>query len=566
MSGMLETRELWITPLSPVHMGTDEDYTPTGYVIEGNALFEFDHRALANLPPAEKQRLAKILSGRASEGMLKQVQAFFHGNQEWLIPAAVNLVRTSDELGALYQARVGRAAQVEKGGHEVHNRLEIERASYNPIDRRLMLPGTGLKGAIRTALLDDLNQGSSLREMEYFDRRGKRNRQPRNNREMQESIFKGSFATDPMRLVQVSDCAWQGASDLGGAEILFAVNRKKRPVQKGGTLVQSQAERQGLYQLLECATPFRVRAFRGSLGIANPAGKGISADRLPKFRFGFAEVAAACNRFYRPIFDAETALLRSRGYLDGEWRERVRSLLDDPEMAKRMADNRAFLLRAGRHSGAESVTLNGVRSIRIIKGKGEKAGYESESKTLWLAASDRNEQHHLRPFGWLLVEMGQANREPPAWPREEDLRRESAGDQRQWLQRARERQETLRRKVAALREAAETEARAAAERAAEEARKQEVEARRLAGLSPVEREMEEIIERERRNNPGAVLLGLLEAGHWEKAEDAVRVAEEIRSLWVAEKRWIPSFSGTNKQKRKQKARCEKVLGYLGEEE
>ncbi len=31
MSGIPETRKLWITPLSPVHMGTDEDYTPTGY-------------------------------------------------------------------------------------------------------------------------------------------------------------------------------------------------------------------------------------------------------------------------------------------------------------------------------------------------------------------------------------------------------------------------------------------------------------------------------------------------------------------------------------------------------
>ena len=200
-------------------------------------------------------------------------------------------------MAALYKGRVGKAANIESGGKQVLNALEIERAAYNPQSRRLILPGSGLKGAMRTALLDAINSGDRSQPRET-------------NRELQQRLFQYTMRElhkDPMRLVQVGDCAWHGPEAANSAEVLFAVNRKKHPVIKNGKEVSSQAEQRNLYQLLECATPFRFRAYRGLLNIADLTDFNDRQGKLPRFKFSFGEVATACNRFYRPIFDREPA-------------------------------------------------------------------------------------------------------------------------------------------------------------------------------------------------------------------------------------------------------------------
>ena len=82
----------------------------------------------------------------------------------------------------------------------------------------------------------------------------------------------------------------------------------------------------------------------------------------------------------------------------------MEQLLDNG-LSKRLHDGDAFLLRVGRHSGAEALTLNGVRSIKIMQGRGEKPKWEKQPKTWWLAADDVSNKQGLLPFGWLLVEI-----------------------------------------------------------------------------------------------------------------------------------------------------------------
>ncbi len=535
MSGIPQTRKLWITPLSPVHMGTDEDYTPTGYVIEGDALYEFDQRALENLPDGERKRLNGLLDGKARPEMLKAVQAFFHRNRERLIPAAVNVVKVSAEMARLYENRVGKAANVEADGRQVLNALEIERAFYNPVDRRLMLPGSGLKGAMRTALLDALNQGKPRNSISYFDKKEKRQKtRKENNRELQERLFEGAFAKDPMRLVHIGDCAWHGPESLNSAEVLFAVNRKKHPVvDENGNLRASQAE--NLYQLLECAVPFRLRAFQGTLNIPDFGDTRNISNRLPRFRFSFGEIAKACNRFYRPIFDRELELLRKRGFLDSAWREITETLLGDASIRRRLESNDAFLLRVGRHSGAESVTLNGARSIKIMKGKGQQPAWEKEAKTIWLATGDKADRRYLKPFGWLLVELTGIDDEPAPWPQAEELMERYNAEMAHWLEAVLARRRELEQRLTTEKERSLSRVQ---EEAEQEAREREA-AQRMAALSEEERQMEELrrqLERDRaagRKEPGGVLnekrLALLESAlQWSDPELRERAASLIR--------------------------------------
>lgn len=374
---------LAITPLSPVHMGTDADYDPTGYVIEDGVLYEFDGlAALSVLPDVERKRLDAILNGRATQDMLLQVQAFFYGNRERLTAVSRNQVQVSPEMEAFYQERVGHVSQHETGGRRVQNKLEIERTAFNPVSHQAIMPGTGLKGAIRTALLNAVNDGRSLDYSLRNDRQA--------NRKHQEELFRGTFHTDPLRLMSLGDANLVNPEKFA-TQIRFALNRKKQAViDSGGNLRQSKAEQAGLYQLLECLPAMLPRAFSGSLTVQQETQ--MPSSKWPKMQFTLAEIAKACNDFYVERLNQEMALLKQRGYVDEEWSSQLSSLRSQPWLKKARKENRAFLLRVGRHSGAESVTLNGVRNIKIMKGRGEKPDYANESKTVWLAGDERQLQ------------------------------------------------------------------------------------------------------------------------------------------------------------------------------
>lgn len=396
----MESVTLHITPLSPVHVGIGEDYEPTNYVMEDEALFAFDSD-VANRVLTERQRkdLLDMVSKptRRAEDMIKQVQDFFYNNRKPLAAASSHFLPVSAGVFDLYQKRVGQSANRESGGKSVVNKLEIQRTFFNPYSQHPIIPGSSIKGAIRTALLDEVNDGNGLSDEVY------RLKPTQRNQALQKELFKGSFATDPMRLISLGDANYQTPT-LFGSEIRFAVDRKKKEVVKDGQIVKSQAEAQNLYQLLECLPALRYRSFSGTLsvqGLQGMTGKGTPAKEL---RWTVQDIAAACNYFYHKRFVAEMKVLRERRYLHPDW-EKLAEAISSGVIHQKMKAGKAFLLRVGRHSGAESVTLEGVRSIKILQGKSQQPKYEPEAKTVWLAANTEKDRSGMLPFGWVLVEL-----------------------------------------------------------------------------------------------------------------------------------------------------------------
>ena len=407
---------LHFTPLSPIHIGTGESYEPTNYVIEDGALHEFDTgTAMGALSSEDRKNLLKIASEKPGPEMLKDLQRFFYERRKPLQANAVNCIPVLPGIDDFYASRVGQTANREGNGGQVLNRLEIDRTAYNPITRKPVLFGSSLKGAIRTALLDWKNQGQSLgRE---------------NNQQMQQRLFEysaGKFELDPLRLLQLADAIWQGEAHLPAAQVHLAVNRKKQPVKDaGGQLRKAMGD--NLYQILECVPGWHYRAFSAQLNVQQVGGI-VAADsngqpRLPaeKLRLHIDQIAQACNRFYLPILTGERKTLREREFVDVQWDESIKQTLT---LAKdKIEAGQAFLLRVGRHSGAESVTLNGARNgnIKIMEGKDpqthkQRFSFADAAKTLWLAADDKDQHTGLQPFGWLLVEVEPLETKPQDWP------------------------------------------------------------------------------------------------------------------------------------------------------
>ena len=302
-----------LTPLSPIHIGSGEDMDPTGYVLDGDALHEFSPSTLAAvLDEADRSRLLGLVDGAQGERALTALRQFLFERRDGLVAQASRAVRAAAGVRDLYESRIGTVAQAET---RAINQLEIERTFSHPDTRAPILPGSSLKGAIRTALLDRENDGRDLEDREK-------------SRELQQRLFAyHGFETDPMRLVHVEDAMGsdgRATDDLTAEmDIVFAVNRKKRKItSEDGREVRSQAERKGLYQTLEVVPALRWRAFRGGLRLHRTD---MHNRRMPRtdLRWTAADIAGACNRFYRRHFARETEALRERSLLDQRWYDTV---------------------------------------------------------------------------------------------------------------------------------------------------------------------------------------------------------------------------------------------------
>jgi len=535
-----------LTPLSPIHIGSGEDMDPTGYVLDGDALYEFSPSTLAALlDEADRNRLLGLVAGTQGERALTAVRTFLFERRDGLVAQASRAVRAAPGVRDLYEQRIGTVAQAET---RAINKLEIERTFSHPDTRAPTLPGSSLKGAIRTALLDRENDGRDLEDREK-------------SRELQQRLFAyHGFETDPMRLVHVEDAMGsdgRATDDLTAEmDIVFAVNRKKRKItSEDGREVRSQAERKGLYQTLEVVPALRWRAFRGGLRLHRTD---MHNRRMPRtdLRWTAADIAGACNRFYRRHFARETEALRERGLLDQRWHDTVERLMEEG-LGERLDSNRTFLLRVGRHSGAESVTLDGVRNIRIMMQQGE-ARYEEEATTWWLASERIDASSGLLPFGWVLVEMTEGDGEPAPSPGIAEVLDSFHADsgERKW------RDEVMQRR-AALRQGREAQAakRADAERRRreQEAAEREREAKRAA-MTDEERKLDELrhrLDSARKEGASRHRQGGELAGHAiEVLKDAREWPEPVRlqAADLVEKifEWIGFPKGDRGRERKQR--------------
>lgn len=523
MNRFFHTTRLALTPLTPIHIGCGEDFEPTNYVIDDGVLFHFDP---ARVPLADSDRNALISAvGKRGDEAIRELQRFFHTRKDAYAVAAHCVVGVAAGVSEQYARRIGSVAQHESGGRRVANQLEIERCAHHPHNGTPYIPGSSIKGAIRTAWLDQLNDGRSKLPDE------------RSAQDIEKRLLnsRAGFHADPFRLVRIGDAAGPELQ----SRVVFSTNHKKRLVHdRDGRVVLAR----GPSTRREVIEPGQFRALSTELSLH--ALPGVRAnDRVPgeaERISDFSTLALACNRYYLKRLDALLELLDARRFAAPDWIEHTRKLFS--HLRPRLQAGELMLLRVGRHSGAESVTLDGIRSIRIMTGRNQPPEWSPEgAKTVWLAAEREDDRSGMLPFGWLLAELADTPPDPSVegWCADQprtDLAaiRARLADARH---RATEEAERLRR-IAAERQAHEL---------AEAARHAEREAA-LASMRAEGKLIAEFVEaceaRQRSNrkapcNPGAGIYGrasalakvaLADGGGW-SPDDRVALAQAL-SEWL----------------------------------
>ena len=207
------------------------------------------------------------------------------------------------------------------------------------------------------------------------------------------------------------------------------------------------------------------------------------------------------------------------------------------------------MARVGRHSGAESVTIEGHRNIKIMMGKGEKPKYLDRATTLWLASEKRKPEDRdgLQPFGWVQLSRLTDDSLKNFQIEEQDWR---VKEDRNWeLQQAEaKRKDELKRQSdeEVKRQALEEEEK----RLAEERHKAELEA-----MTPEEREIAEIRDPSVLENRVVEIYNGIDDY---SEENKKTLAQALKAYWEAHGKW-------DKGSKKQRLKVKKVKGIIGGE-
>jgi len=376
--------KITIEALSPIHIGCDEVLSPVEFVIdsEERKLIKFSlFDLLGALSLEEKNELDRI-SNKKDPSALVELYKFYAYRLKDKIKKLTNIKKYDIpyELAKRYD-EVLRLTQDEI--LQNFNNFEIPRTYFNPLTDQPIIPGSSLKGALRTGYLEFLlkknENNPSIRGV--IERVNNINLQTR-RREINEILetlekkllnFSGP-SEDPFGALKISDLNPIFPIET---KILYQVNVSK---QKGET--------------------------RGRLT--------LPIEVIPpgaKFE-GILEIKAETENLKRNPVKIEMSKL-----IEGVWGHFCEIFKNEHNLAKNInfkmfglhecdkidiKESKAILIKLGKHSGAEAMTIDKIRKI-LIRREGNRTEYQTSPTTIWLASEQKKNISQAMPFGWALL-------------------------------------------------------------------------------------------------------------------------------------------------------------------
>lgn len=489
----MQTHQVYLTPLSPIHIGCGEDFEPTNYVIDNNVLYHFEPSQL-NLSDTQKQNLITY-SNRCD---LLAIQRFFLDNKQQAVNSAHYVANVADEIARNWSSKMGKVAQQEKDGNKVVANLAIERTAYLSYKNEPYIPGSSFKGVLATSLLNEEHKKKGSPKVRKED-----------NKALQKEYI-GEFQHSKLRTVKFSDFVPVTPTHT---KVFYSLNYKKVPTDKG-------SKGKGITLRRECILQGQYRAFQSELSLW------VNADNPLSLK----EYFSLLNRYHQKIFNDECVMLIERGLVSKEWIAKVFRLINNNQVA---------LVRLGKNGADSKVYQGDIAQIKIMKGKGQKSDFRSSATTVWLAGNQEQQSSGLLPFGWALLEVAndQENEPLKQWCAEQ-LKQLSVFDK---IEKLRDR-EAQRAEIQAKKAAEEAEKQA---KAAELKAEQEAKEKLLNSLSDNQRLIMDFVEkvkntRERQaDNTGSPLLKeaetlITQAVEWKMA-DRQFVFEQITADFLKSK-------------------------------
>lgn len=368
--------------LSPVHIGCDDVYEPTSFVIDAKKekLIAFDPmKFIKSMSVQDRDALSK----KCMNDNLLDIFKFI--KNKYRLTGSEREVMICKGLSEHYE-KVLKLSSFNKD--MVINKFTIERTAYNLNNSLPYVPGTSLKGALRTAYLSWLASTKKVSKgwTKYLIHNDLRDDQSiyfaigkkKVAKQMEANLLQGDFDTDPFRMVKVADML---PVDYFETKIIYAKNRKKK-------LSDKPTKAENITQIMEVIQSGTV--FEGIINIHQPIQKDAILNPID------ASFLKLVNDFYVRELNKEKDVVKEIGAAH----------IDISKFSAKLGES-AFLVRIGRHSGAEAATIEENRHIKIMQKDGTPPKYLDHATTIWFAAETNKPPTNssLMPFGWAVLEI-----------------------------------------------------------------------------------------------------------------------------------------------------------------
>lgn len=401
-----KTQCFTLTCLSPVHVATGDSLNPGEYLIDQNALYELGQGGLSPaLTATQRSELLTILESN-DPALPLAVQRFLAREAGKLKYAARRMCPLLPGISRYYQSRLGQVMQNDtKNKKQVINQLELMRHVGAALGAPY-IPGSTLKGAIRTALVSALNQGQALQA----ERRetGKLKSTVAQDAEHQllkipkRNNNKDWIQHDPFHWLQVGDAV----SPAGHPPMLDYWLVRRQPLKR----TEKQNNKTDNMELspVECLKP-RQSPLHCQITVKTPpTALAIKNPRLKQWLGKVSQLAQQVNQITLPQCHHELDWLAENHigtddvYAPGQdWVAQMQQLLrqlDGP-----LQRGEALLLRVGKYGGAISKTVEGWRHIARQGKKNAATTHHPDVTTCTLALPQSDALTQALPFGWVLL-------------------------------------------------------------------------------------------------------------------------------------------------------------------
>ncbi len=356
--------------LSPIHVGYGEEFDAFSFVVddrEKNILVVDMDKFFTLISSDETQRFLNICKEAEAFSLIKLYR--FMSSKLELVKSHPDIILRKIPFCNGFLNHYNRVKSLPKDKIHELNKFNTYMLSYNVNLKSPVIPGSSIKGSIRTAILNHFRDKISD-ELRIRIKRQEYRRLPKLADTLEKEILGYSKPNeDIMKRVKVSDFLPVGKVKT---KIFYGICKKK-------TGDRSRAP----YQMFEVI--MEGCEFKGSIL--------VYPDRNKKVEISHSILEQSLKEFYGKIYREE---------------DKIYSRLQ----TKKPLPYTGLPLKVGRHSGAEATTVEGFRKIKIKRGKWDYIEGE-KSTTMWFCSeySKNRQNNSLRPFGWVeLISEGSLNK------------------------------------------------------------------------------------------------------------------------------------------------------------
>lgn len=348
MNAKVRTFKMKCEPLSPIHIGSGNEIDPLDYTIVGNNLYVMSFgRIVAKLNDDERAKLEALID----KGDLLALRSFITKTASSEMESKYS-VEVSSKVRSLYDSKIG----------DIQNQLLINPFIRTEGEAKPFVPGSSIKGAIRTAIISEIGKNSKLPKPRNY----------KDERQFESKLLGCRDAKeDPFRGLTIRDISLEADS---------TIIREIRNVSKTGQGSLESNELQIICEVTHSSITGKAFDFETQISIDQAL---FSIGILSK-SLTIEQIIKSCTAFYRDKMTKE----HNKFYANSGSKSYSVQLLETP------LEENSFLLRIGRFSGVESVTIDKYRNPRP-PGK----------KRVW--GTTKNLAEGKYPMGWLKASISE---------------------------------------------------------------------------------------------------------------------------------------------------------------